>query len=393
MKVEYASWLKATYGFSESMRELVPDPEASRPLLKLEPGAPDSRTASPRRQLDGQDEDRQATASSSSPPCAHASERRSSTVRASQSASSVQRTPSGSAARCFPCPSGRLVEHREQPSGSRCSSSTSSSEARARPVGSLALVAPVAVLHLSDDHAGDALELPGGGELREERRRRSTAALCTSSKNRIAPSDSNSHGVPIVCMRSQRQPPTSGAVTFPPCSARTYGSSGSPRDLARAAACQHLDEPIAGEGRPILVADSDEAVAVQRGEPCRLPDCDVQRGDVGIPDERLRVRADDVEVEVRNRLGRAEATLQALHDIDLGVSEESGEVGRAATRIAGDVVVTVEDAVGKLDPVALRLPPLDAAEDLRAPVVRARRRSDSDRATGRQRAAKAWLDS
>ena len=94
---------------------------------------------------------------------------------------------------------------------------------------------------------------------------------------------------------------------------------------------------------------------------------------------------DDVEVEVRNRLRRAEAALQALHDVDLGVREEGDEVGRAATRIAGDVVVTVEDAVGELDPVPLRLPPLDAAQDLRARVVRARRRSDSDRAAGGQR--------
>ena len=47
-----------------------------------------------------------------------------------------------------------------------------------------------------------------------------------SSKKRIAPSSSISHGVPIVCIRSQRQPPTSGAVTFPPWIDRTHGSSG-----------------------------------------------------------------------------------------------------------------------------------------------------------------------
>src|SRR3954470_2782683 len=39
--------------------------------------------------------------------------------------------------------------------------------ARARPIRSLALVAPVAVLHLADDDADDLLELPGVTELRE----------------------------------------------------------------------------------------------------------------------------------------------------------------------------------------------------------------------------------
>ena len=76
-----------------------------------------------------------------------------------------------------------------------------------------------------------------------------------------------------------------------------------------------------------------------------------------------------LEVEVRNRLGRAEAALEGLDDVDLGVGEESVEVRGAATRIAGDVVVTVEDAVGELDLVTLRFPPLDAAEDSGAGVV------------------------
>src|SRR5207244_4046673 len=51
----------------------------------------------------------------------------SSTVSVRASASSVQRTPSGSDARCFPWPSGSLYST-GTPSGSRCSSSTSSSD-------------------------------------------------------------------------------------------------------------------------------------------------------------------------------------------------------------------------------------------------------------------------
>jgi hypothetical protein len=55
MKVEYASWLKATYGLSESMRELVPILKVP-PLFELEPGAPDANrvtapTARPRTRI------------------------------------------------------------------------------------------------------------------------------------------------------------------------------------------------------------------------------------------------------------------------------------------------------------------------------------------------------
>ena len=51
----------------------------------------------------------------------------------------------------------------------------------------------------------------------------------------------------------------------------------------------------------------------------------------------------------------------------------------------GDVVVAFVDAVGELDAVALRLPPLDPAQDLGARVVRAGGSGDADRPSGRQR--------
>src|SRR4051812_19704867 len=43
MNVEYASWLKATYGLRESIRELVPSRNVP-PLFALEPSAPAART-------------------------------------------------------------------------------------------------------------------------------------------------------------------------------------------------------------------------------------------------------------------------------------------------------------------------------------------------------------
>ena len=53
-------------------------------------------------------------------------------------------------------------------------------------------------------------------------------------------------------------------------------------------------------------------------------------------------------------------------------------------RVAGDVVVTIPDAVRELDAVAACLPPLDAAQNVGAAVVRACRRDDADRAAVRE---------
>src|SRR4029077_8962951 len=94
----------------------------------------------------------------------------------------------------------------------------------------------------------------------------------------------------------------------------------------------------------------------------------------------LRVRSYEVEVEVRDRLRRAEPALQRLHDVDLGIREERVQVIPSPAGLARDVVVAVPHSGRELHPVAARLPPLDAAEDVRAAVVRAGRGSDTDRA-------------
>src|SRR4051794_21614819 len=381
MKVEYASWLKATYGFNESIRELVPILKVP-PLFELEPGAPDANsvtapTARPRTRIAN---DRFFMSPSS---LTSRSERR--FVHREGSAIGVERTTNAErkCSEVLPVAERKLVEHGNAQRLEVLLEHVFE-RARACPVGSFPLVAPVAVLHLSDDHSGDSLELAGGGELRQEAvdvvRRR---LHVLEEQDRVVGLE-----LPRRAHRLHQEPQAAAderCRDLPAVQRADIRVVGIPRDLARAVARQHVDESFAREARPVFVADSDEAVAVQRGEASRLADRNVQGGDVGIPDERLGVRADDIEVEVRNRLGRAEAALQALHDIDLGVREESGEVGRAAARVAGDVVVTIEDAVGELDVVTLRLPPLDAAQNLRARVVRARRRGDSDRPAGRQR--------
>ena len=70
----------------------------------------------------------------------------------------------------------------------------------------------------------------------------------------------------------------------------------------------------------------------------------MERRQVRVADEGLRVGGDEVEVEVRDRLCGAEPTLQRLHDVDLGIGEERVQVLPAAARVAGDVVVAIPDA-------------------------------------------------
>src|SRR5437588_27561 len=60
-------------------------------------------------------------------------------------------------------------------------------------------------------------------------------------------------------------------------------------------------------------------------------------------------------------------------------------VSAVPSGIARNVVVAVVDSGRELDAVALRLPPLDAAQNLGAGVLRTRGRRDADRAAGRQR--------
>src|SRR5690348_15878070 len=111
----------------------------------------------------------------------------------------------------------------------------------------------------------------------------------------------------------------------------------------------------------------------------------MQGGDVRVADEWLRVRREEVAVEVRDHLARAEPALQRLDDVHLGIGEQRVEVVGAGFRVAGDVLVARVDAGRELDAVAARLPPLDASLDLRAHVVGAGERADADRAARRKR--------
>jgi len=66
-----------------------------------------------------------------------------------------------------------------------------------------------------------------------------------------------------------------------------------------------------------------------------------------------------------------------MDDVDLGVGEESIQVGRPLLRGAGDEVVPCVDARCELDAISLLLPPLDAAQKIGTVLPGARGRRDS----------------
>src|SRR5262249_13883050 len=133
---------------------------------------------------------------------------------------------------------------------------------------------------------------------------------------------------------------------------------------------EDVEQAVAREVASVLVADAHEAGPVERRQSASLPERRVERGDIGEPDQRLGVGGDQVELEVGEELCRAEPSLHAVDDVDLWILERGIEVASAGLRIAGDVVVTVEDPLHELDAVALGLPPLLTSENLGAVEVR-----------------------
>ena len=182
-------------------------------------------------------------------------------------------------------------------------------------------------------------------------------------------------------MSSHRQPPTSGAVTRPAADRPDVAVVGVTRDEAGGGTAEHRRKALPGEPGRLRVADAEEPVAVERRQARTLTERDVERGDIRVPEERLGGGGNDVEVDVRDELGRAVATLQALHEVDLRVGEHRHQVACPLLGAAGDPVIPGEGAVSELHRVAGGLPPLDAAQDRRAIVVRGGRRRNADRAS------------
>jgi hypothetical protein len=89
----------------------------------------------------------------------------------------------------------------------------------------------------------------------------------------------------------------------------------------------------------------------------------VEHGQLAEADERLRIRGDQVVVEVGEDLRGGVPPAERDDRVDLGIRERALEVARAVLRRAGDVAVPLVRMLGQPDAKALFLEPSDATLD------------------------------
>ena len=252
----------------------------------------------------------------------------SSIVSVRASASRVAVTPSGSVARCLPWPSGELVQHRH---AERLEALLEHVLDRLRPRPLGPLLAPVAVAPCR--------------RLRRRRRRRACPPASSCTRN---PSTYQAGRVDVL-----EEEDAAVEVDLPRRAHRLHEQPEAAADERRRDAAPRRSP--ARTGRPGLAAprrssspartSRRRALAERRRRPCRRRPCKpvaVERREARPlaqrdvcsavmsreADERLRVRGDEVEVEVGDELGRAVAALHALDDVDLGVGEHRHQVAR-----------------------------------------------------------------
>src|SRR5581483_5142889 len=346
--VEYASWLNATYGLSESMRELVPSRNVP-PLFVAEPVAVAAKI-----------ETAVAIAAAGIAaahrlvivPSSSGSER--GLVHRQRPRIGVERTtdPERNGSEVLAVAERELVEDGHSEVREMLVEDVLDRFPGA-PVGDVAReITVVATVHVADDDAEHAVELARMAELRQ------LAVDVVRRGERVLEEEDRAVRLELPrCAQGLHEQPQA------PAHERARRPSGRDRPhvrvvgvwghLADGVAAQHLQQPLAAERRGVLLADADKAVAVERREPGALADRHVQRGDVAVADERLRTLGEQLEVEVGEQLARAEAALQRLHDVDVGVGEERMQVLRALPRVAGDVVVARMHTRRELHAVAL----------------------------------------
>src|SRR5712691_279624 len=243
----------------------------------------------------------------------------------------------------------------------------------------------LALVHLADHDACDALELSGVPELRQHSVDVPGRAVhVLEEEDRAVELD-----LPWSRERLAQEPEAA------PDERRGCLAAADRADVRIVRARRYLAERLrTGHGpqeallRPVAAlrtAHPGEAGPVERDEAGALADCYVKSRDVGVADERLRVLGDRVVVEVGDDLRGSVAAAQELDDVDLRVSEQLVDVACASRSVARDEVVVGVDAVGKLDAVAALFVPANAAVDLGALLERTGRGGYADRPSWRKR--------
>src|SRR5437870_5746840 len=143
--------------------------------------------------------------------------------------------------------------------------------ARARPVGRLPQVAPLAVLHLADDDPGDSLQLFGGCELGQE-----TIQMVRRQLDVLEEEDRALRlELPRRPHRLHQEPqatPHERRGHLAAANRTDVGIVRIPRNLAGAPCGEDLQQPLARERRGLPVPDPRQAVGVEGGEAGALAD-------------------------------------------------------------------------------------------------------------------------
>jgi hypothetical protein len=193
-------------------------------------------------------------------------------------------------------------------------------------------VVPLGAGELADDDAAHVLELAELVEIEERAVDLDRRAARVLEEEDRAVEDPAPTDVPIVKMKSRRQPPTMRPLALPPAIETTVSrslSSGTgpvvspPSTLKETLGCEG-----GGDGCPSIV----RLGPVERREPGAGKERRVQRRDVESPMNAFGVSLIASKSRQRNRLRGAVAAAHRLDGVDLGIREGRLQVGGARTR-------------------------------------------------------------
>ena len=228
------------------------------------------------------------------------------------------------------------------PSGRRTSSTMSSADSSAIPPRPLRL-------DVADDDPGGAVEQPDVAEMGQVAVEPVALELDLLEDDDPAPVVGLEAG-PDALLISPAQPPASRPVARPPTTVA---------DVRIVRVRPDRPERLVAEERPLQVrlrelrhlrrADPRDPVRVEADHVAPALLGEMERRDVAVAAEDLRVRRERRLVEERDQARRAVAALEADDRADLGVAEQGMEIGRPVLVAAGHVAVAVVDVVRQLD--------------------------------------------
>ena len=207
----------------------------------------------------------------------------------------------------------------------------------------------------------------------------------------MAPRRSGKYGVPTRCAIRQRLPPRRRPRARPGCSVVTrFSHSTWPRRASKGGRGADAHGRL---GRHHHALDLGEGVRRERaprhgpveGHEARLGvERHVERGDVAVAEQGLRIAAHGRKVEKRQESRGAVAAARAPDRVDAVVREHAVEIGGAGGIGAREVSVAIEEVGARPHAEPQRLERLDGEADVLGLVRRGGRGDEADGLSGRQ---------